>query len=84
MIKENVKVDKGFHFESVDESTINDKINTLDKKKPTTYNNIPTRVLVENKDIISPIITEMYNNSNRYSNFPGSLKLADITPAHKK
>ena len=27
-------------------------------------------MLVENKDIISPIITEMYKESNRKANFP--------------
>ena len=43
-----------------------------------------TRIPVDNKDIISPFITEMYNESNRKSNFPNSLKLADVTPAHKK
>ena len=32
----------------------------------------------------SHIVTEMYNESNRKSNFPNSLKLADVTPAHKK
>ena len=68
----------------VDESVVCDRIDQLDKRKPTTYNNIPTRVLVDNKDIISPIITDMYNESNRASNFPNSLKLADVTPAHKK
>ena len=42
------------------------------------------RRLVDNKDIFSAIVTEMYNNSNRNSNFPNSLKLADVTPVHKK
>ena len=65
-------------------SVICDRIDQLDNRKPTTYNNIPTRVLVDNKDIISPFITDMYNESNRVSNFPNSLKLADVTPAHKK
>ena len=41
-------------------------------------------MLVENKDIISPIITEIYKESNRKANFPNSLKLADVTPARKK
>ena len=36
------------------------------------------------KGIISPFITEMYNESNHTSNFHSSLKLADVTPAHKK
>ena len=83
-IKENVKIKQLFHFESVDESIIDDKIDALDKRKPTTYNNIPTRVLVENKDIVSPIITEMYNVSSGNSSFPNALKLADVTPVHKK
>ena len=83
-IKEKVEIDESFLFSPVDETVIRDKIGSLDKRKPTTYNNIPMRVLVENKDIISPIITEIYNDSNRNSNFPNSLKLADVTPVHKK
>ena len=83
-IKENVNVNTCFNFTNVDQSFISDKINSLDKKKSTTFNNIPTKILVENEDIISPFITEMYNQSNCKSNFPKSLKLADVTPAHKK
>ena len=83
-IKERVKIEKLFSFRPVDESVICDKIDSLNKSKPTTYNNIPTRILVDNKDIISPFITEMYNESNRKSNFPNLLKLADVSPAHKK
>ena len=83
-IKERVKIEKRFSFRPVDESVICDKIDSLNKSKPTTYNNIPTRILVDNKDIISPFITEMYNEPNRKSNFPNSLKLADVTPAHKQ
>ena len=83
-IKKNVKIEQTFKFLPVSESVIYDKISSLNKRKPITYNNIPTRFIVENKDIISPFITEMHNESNRKSNFPNSLKLADVTPAHKK
>ena len=76
-IKEIVKIDLRFSFLPVDESVICDRIDQLVKRKPTTYNNIPTRVLVDNKDIISPFITDMYNESNRASNFPNSLNLAE-------
>ena len=41
-------------------------------------------MLVENKVIMPPIITEMYKESNRKANFPNSLKSAEVTPAHKK
>ena len=83
-IKENVNVNAQFSFTTVNNTIMTDKINSLDKKKPTTFNNIPTKLLVENNDIISPFITEMYNQSNRKCIFPNSLKLADVTPAHKK
>ena len=64
-IKEKVKIEKRFSFLPVDESVICDKIDSLDKSKPTTYNNIPTRILVDNKDIISPFITEIIVGINR-------------------
>ena len=82
-IKENIKVETKFNFSTVSESAIKEKINSLDKKKASTFNNIPTRILVENNDIISPYITEMYNDSKSKADFPSSLKLADITPAHE-
>ena len=83
-IKEHVSIEELFYLKPIDEKIINDKIGSLNKRKPTTYKNIPTKILVENKDIISPIITEIYNNSNNKSDFPNALKLADVTPAHKK
>ena len=83
-IKENVKVDVKFNFSDVNESVVKDKVTSLDKKKPTTFNNIPARILVENSDIISPYITDMLNVSKSKADFPFSLKLAEITPAHKK
>ena len=61
-IKENVNVDTYFYFTTVDELVINNNIYSLDKKKPTTFNNIPTRILVEYSDILSPFITDIYNN----------------------
>ena len=81
-IKENVKIETKFHFSDVSESVIKKKISSLDKRKPTTYKNIPTKILVENCDIISPIITNVYNESKSKLEFPTLLKLADLTPTH--
>ena len=77
-------VKEKFHFFSVNEGTISEQINLLDKRKPITYNTIPAKILVENCDIISLFITEMFNESKSKADFPNPLKLADITPAHKK
>ena len=69
-IKDNEKIEGHFHFSAITESNIN----SLDKKcllhltislrdclskMPTTFNNFPARLLVENNDIISPYITEV-------------------------
>ena len=83
-VKENVNREDKFHFENVSEPMIHQQIASLNKKKSTPLNNIPTRVLVENSDIISPFITDIYNNSKAKLEFPPILKLADITPAPRK
>ena len=64
-----MNIDKRFQFCTVDESVMNDVIDLLDINKPTTHNNIPTRVLVENRDIISPFVTEIYNESTQMPTF---------------
>ena len=82
-IKENVQVETKFHFDEINEAGIKDNINSFDKKNHH-LNNIPTRLLVENNDIISPFSTDICNESISNVDFADSLKLADITPAHKK
>ena len=79
-----MNIEAKFLFENITESMVQKQIASLNKNKPTTFNNIPPRILVENSDIISPFITNIYNNSKSNSEFPPTLKLADITPAHKK
>ena len=56
----------------------------IDINKPTTYNNIPPKMLVENSDICSTHISKIYNDSVFNHMFPNALKNADITTAHKK
>ena len=45
-IKENVNIEELFYLKPVDEEIINDKIGSLNKRKPTTYKNIPTKIIV--------------------------------------
>ena len=59
-------------------------INHLNTTKPTTYNNIPAKFLVEYCDICAHPIHTLYNNSIMEGTFPDAMKLADITPSHKK
>ena len=47
-------------------------------------NNIPPKILKENRDIFSEILYNNLNNSICNAKFPDNLKYADITPAFKK
>ena len=47
-------------------------------------NDIPVKTLAVTSDIVSYYLSNIYNDSIRSNNFPRSLKLADITPIHKK
>ena len=55
------------------------EIKNLNLNKPTTYNNIPAKSLLDNVDICTPYITKMYDDSAQSSIFPKNLKMADIT-----
>ena len=83
-IKENVKVKKKFSFTTVSEYDFATEIIKLDTKKPTTFNNIPAKILVANHDICSPILCTNFNYSVKESKFPDSLKISEITPCHKQ
>ena len=83
-IKEAMSKGSTFHFPASNEADILNKINNLNNKKPTTFNNIPAKFLVTNSDIISPVITKINNNAKSNSDCPDPLKMADITPIHKK
>ena len=63
---------------SLDE--IRKRINMLNTTKPTIYNNIPAKILVEYSDVYYDHIHKLYNHSIVKSTFPDAMKLADITP----
>ena len=60
------------------------EINNLNINIPTTFNNITAKLFVETSDICSPFICRIFNDSILNYNFPDSLKMADISPVHKK
>ena len=83
-IKENVVVGDKITFSPTNLKNIEEKIVSLNMHKPTTLHNIPAKILVQYKDICSKYIYKFYNNCIRESVFPDPMKMADITPAHKK
>ena len=83
-IKQNIHVNEKFVFSTSNPADITTLIKNLSINKPSTYNNIPAKIVVDTVDICSPIISKIYNDSILHKVFPGHLKIADITPAHKK
>ena len=71
-----------FSFPSVSLSNLQNELKCLDSSKYET--DIPTKVLKENIDIFPPFHLNYFNNTIDSSNFPNLLKLANITPVHKK
>ena len=83
-IKENVDITELFFFSIPTIPDIKVEIGNLNKKKPTTENSIPAKILLEHKDLCAPFLTKIYSDSVNKGIFPSTLKHADITPGHKK
>ena len=83
-IKEKMIPADKFSFALCNYDDMNRMIRNLNTTKPTTYNNIPAKILVEYCDICARPIQRLYNNSILSGTFPDTMKLADITPSHKK
>ena len=79
-IKEMVKGNNKFSFSGINVNSISDAIISLDSSKPTTLNTM----LLDTNDICSPYLKGIFNSSLENNSFPSNLKMADISPAHKK
>ena len=61
------------------------EINALNDKKSGTFMNIPVKRLKEVGDIVAGVLAEIWNEEIiRNKKFAVELKVADITPLHKK
>ena len=83
-IMKKVGVVERFTFLETTEEAIRDEIKNLNINKPTTFKNIPAKIIVENKEMLSPFLSNIFNELILRGIFPDLLKMADITPVHKK
>ena len=84
MIKDKFGYNKTFSFDFVSSDTIFKEIVSLDTNKATHSNDIPTKLIKTNADLFSIFVSNAYNESVTSCIFLSHLKLADITPAHKR
>ena len=73
-----------FYFEYTAFDQTLKELEKLDPKKESQMNDIPVKVIKENKDIVAFFIHHNFNNSLSSSTFPNALKYADVKPVFKK
>ena len=73
-----------FDFQYISESNMLEVIQGLDTSKSYQKDNIPPKILKDNKDICSIVLTSDVKRCIIEGKFPNNLKNADITPTFKK
>ena len=76
-------IDKSFFFIPTDKNEISDIIQQLDEKKAPDIYNFPIGILKQVNDLISPILSYVFNASVTQSIFPSKLKFAKVIPLFK-
>ena len=72
---------KTFHFKEGNFGEVEKKSN---KTKASQKTDTPTRIIKENIDMFADFLCTSINSAIKSSRFPSSLKLAEVTPVHKK
>ena len=73
-----------FKFHSVEFSDVSKEIDKLNSKKATGMDGIPPKIVKISKNTITNYLTSMINLSFQTATFPDNLKIAQVTPLHKK
>ena len=76
--------DNNFSFNPICESNMQNIINNIDSSKSYQKENIPPKILKDNVDICTMVLSSDFNKCIYNGTFPDNLKHADITPTFKK
>ena len=84
-IRESIPENTVFEFSSLNRNDVYKEIFKLNCRKKGTFGNIPTSCLKEMISVCDKTLTDIWNNEIIAEKiFPDKLKLADVTPVHKK
>ena len=83
-IKEHVTLTTDVYFPKPPREVLSDHLDSLDPKKATVENDIPTKILIDTKDIAIEYLSNIYHESIDNQIFPNILKIADVIPTHKQ
>ena len=79
-----IELKSTFSFNESSLTEIQSEINALNTKKPNPANSVSAKHLKEHIDICSEFLYEIIDHNISNSKFDDGMKLADITPVHKK
>ena len=83
-IKDEIIITETFSFSKPAQEDIEAHIVSLDPKKAAVENDIPTKILIDTKDITGGYLTNIYCKSIENTVFPISFKKVDVIPSHKQ
>ena len=83
-IKKKVRVKNYFDFKHIDDKKMAEVLKDLNAKKAKQENDIPIKLIKENIELFSSVLSRVFNFCIDKASFPNSLKQADITPVHKR
>ena len=78
------KLNKHFPFEYIPKSGIKKESLNLDVSKASQDSDIPTKIIKVNADIFAEVLYNVFNRSLEVREFTSGMKLANMTPVHKK
>ena len=81
-MREKAEPKFSFHFVTLKETL--KEVALLSDKKSSQVSDIPVKIIKENRDLIAYFILHNFNNALSSSEYPASLKYANITPIFKK
>ena len=83
-INDKMEADSSFNFHAISNEDMEKQLFYMITSKSFQVNNKPPKILKENRDIISDILSNDFNNSICKAKFLANLKYVDILPAFKK
>ena len=81
-IKKKIIVVNYFGFKHIADKEMAEVIKVLNAKKAKADHDMPIKLIEENIELFSSVLSRMFNFYIDKASFPNSLKQADITPVH--
>ena len=84
-IRKHIRVENYFDFKHIDDKKkMAEVLKDLNAKKAKQENDIPIKLIKDNIELFSSVLSRMFNFYIEKISFPNSLKQADIITVHKK